>query len=180
MRESCILPGSRPLAVPAARPKSETPFRRDLFRSAIGLLDPVASIHNTGGAKMRKNKTNATAKQMVSVTKSQGGSVTQVTLIGRLVATPELGETASGKDVTTVRVATNAKSHAEFHDVVLWGQLADFATNYLGKGRLVYVEGRLQSRQWQATDGSTRRSVEIVANRLQAHSSKSVSEAPAP
>ncbi|MHB8329289.1 MAG: single-stranded DNA-binding protein [Acidimicrobiales bacterium] len=46
-------------------------------------------------------------------------------------------------------------------------------------GRLVYVEGRLQSRQWQATDGSTRRTVEIVANRLQALSSKSASEAPA-
>jgi len=44
---------------------------------------------------------------------------------------------------------------------------------------LVYIEGRLQSRQWQATDGSTRRSVEIVANRLQALSSKSTSEAPA-
>ena len=92
----------------------------------------------------------------------------QVTLIGRLVATPELRETGSGKHVTTVRVATNGKTHAEFHDVVLWGQLADFACSYLGKGRLVYVEGRLQSRQWQATDGSTRRTVEIVANRLQA------------
>ena len=84
-----------------------------------------------------------------------------------------------GAHVTTVRVATNGESHAEFHDVVLWGQLADFACQYLGKGRLVYIEGRLQSRQWQATDGSTRRTVEIVANRLQALSSKSASEAPA-
>ena len=66
-----------------------------------------------------------------------------------------------------------------FHDVVLWGQLADFACSYLGKGCLVYIEGRLQSRQWQATDGSTRRTVEIVANRLQALSSKSASEATA-
>ena len=127
---------------------------------------------------MRSNKTNSTKKQTAS-TQSRGDSVNQVILIGRLVAAPELRETASGKHVTTVRVATNAKSHAEFHDVVLWGQLADFATNYLGKGRLVYVEGRLQSRQWQATDGSTRRTVEIIANRLQALSSKSASEAPA-
>ena len=51
----------------------------------------------------------------------------QVTLIGRLVAAPDLRETASGKSVTTVRVATNAKSHAEFHDLVLAGQLATFA-----------------------------------------------------
>ena len=76
---------------------------------------------------------------------------------GAAPATPvrRHGLGASGKHVTTVRVATNGKSHAEFHDVVLWGQLADFACQYLGKGRLVYIEGRLQSRQWQANDGST-------------------------
>ncbi|MDA8264939.1 MAG: single-stranded DNA-binding protein [Actinomycetota bacterium] len=125
---------------------------------------------------MRSNTTNSTKSQTAPVaTQSRGDSVNQVTLIGRLVAAPELRETASGKHVTTVRVATNGKSHAEFHDV-LWGQLADFATSYLGKGRLVYVEGRLESRQWQATDGSTRRTVEIVANRLGALSSKSASE----
>jgi len=106
-------------------------------------------------------------------------SVNQATLIGRLVATPELREAGSGKSVTTVRVATNGKHHAEFHDVVLWGQLADFACQYLGKGRLVYIEGRLQSRQWQAADSTTRRTIEIIANRLQALSSKSASEAPA-
>ena len=128
---------------------------------------------------MRSNKTTTTTAPKVAERQSRGDSVNQVTLIGRLVASPELRETASGKHVTTVRVATNGKPHAEFHDVVLWGQLADFATSYLGKGRLVYVEGRLQSRQWQATDGSTRRSVEIVANRLHALSSKSASEAPA-
>jgi len=121
---------------------------------------------------MPSSKTNSTKKQSASV-QSPGDTVNQVTLIGRLVAAPELRETASGKSVTTVRVATNGKSHAEFRDVVLWGQLADFACHYLGKGRLVYIEGRLQSRQWQATDGSTRRTVEIVADRLQALSSKS-------
>ncbi len=80
--------------------------------------------------------------------------------------------------MTTVRVATNGKQHAEFHDVVPSGQLADFACRYLGKGRLVYIEGRLQSRQWQVTDGSTRRTVEIVANRLQALSRKSTPATP--
>ena len=158
---------------------SEKPYRLDLFRSAIGPLVTVASIHTTGGAEMRSNKTNSTKDQATTAAKSRGDSVNQVTLIGRIVAAPELRETASGKHVTTVRIATNGKSHAEFHDGVLWGQLADFATSYLGKGRLVYVEGRLQSRQWQATDGGTRRTVEIVANRLQALSSKSAPEAPA-
>lgn len=127
---------------------------------------------------MPSKTTNSTKKPATGERKSRGDSVNQVTLIGRLVATPELRETGSGKAVTTIRVATNGNSHAEFHDVVLWGQLADFATKYLGKGRLVYVEGRLQSRQWQATDGSTRRTVEIVANRLQALSSRSASEVP--
>ncbi len=128
---------------------------------------------------MPSNTTNSTKKPATSERQNRGDSVNQVTLIGRLVGTPELRETGSGKSVTTIRVATNGKSHAEFHDVVLWGQLADFACSYLGKGRLVYIEGRLQSRQWQATDGSTRRTVEIVANRLQALSSKSASEATA-
>ena len=89
------------------------------------------------------------------------------------------GVRASCKHVTIVRVATNGRNQAEFHDVVLWGQLADFATSYLARGRLVYVEGPLQSRQRQSTDGTTRWTVEIVANRLQALSSKSASEAPA-
>jgi single-strand DNA-binding protein len=128
---------------------------------------------------MPSQTTNSTKKPATGERQSRGDSVNQVTLIGRLVATPDLRETSSGKSVTTIRVAANGKSHAEFHYVVLWGQLASFACSYLGKGRLVYIEGRLQSRQWQAADGSTRRTVEIVANRLQALSSKSASEAPA-
>lgn len=102
-----------------------------------------------------------------------------VALIGRLVAAQELWETASGAHVTAVRVATNGKTHAEYHDVVLWGQLADFACQYLGKGPLVYVDGRLWSGQWQTTDGSTQHTIEIVASRLQALSSKNAPEAPA-
>jgi single-strand DNA-binding protein len=129
---------------------------------------------------MLRNKTDSTTTQTAPTGKrqSRGDSVNQVVLIGRLVAAPDLRETASGKHVTTVRVATNGKARAEFHDVVLWGQLADFATSYLGKGRLVYVEGRLQGRQWQATDGTTRWTVEIIANRLQALS-KSAEASPA-
>jgi single-strand DNA-binding protein len=65
----------------------------------------------------------------------------------------------------------------DFFVVVLWGQMADFATRYLMKGRLVYVAGKLSSRQWQATDCSTRRIGEIVANRLQALSLTSASAA---
>lgn len=85
---------------------------------------------------MPSNTTNSSKKPATGERQSRRDSVIQVTLIGRLVATPELRETGSGKAVTTIRVATNGNSHAEFHDVVLWGQLARFACSYLGKGRL--------------------------------------------
>jgi len=59
---------------------------------------------------------------------------------------------------------------------VLWRQMADFATAYMAKGRLAYVEGRLQSRTWEASDGSQRRSVEVVADRFQALTGKPATE----
>lgn len=122
---------------------------------------------------MRSTKTTSTtttaSASQATERAPRGDSVNEVTLIGRLVAPAEMRETGSGKHVTTVRIATNgANGQAEFHSVVLWGQLADFAVRYLGKGRLVYVAGRLQTRTWDAADGSTRRAVEVVANRLQA------------
>ena len=128
---------------------------------------------------MRSNKTTSTKKQTSSAVESRSRGANHVTVIGRLVAAPVLRQTANGKHVTTARIAVPGKSHTDFFNLVLWDQLADFATTYLGKGRQVYVEARLQSRQWQATDGSTRHTVEIVANRLQALSSKSASEATA-
>jgi single-strand DNA-binding protein len=108
--------------------------------------------------------------------RSRGTSVNRVILVGRLVADPEVRETGNGIHVTTVRIATNDREQAEFHDVVLWRQLADFAGSYMTKGRLVYVEGRLQGRTWEASDGSQRRSVEIVADRFQALSPKQAAE----
>ena len=127
---------------------------------------------------MRSNTTTTTTATKAASRQSRGDLVNQITLIGRLVAAPDPRETPSGKHVTTARIAVQAGSHPDFFDVVLWGQMADFATRYLTKGRLVYVAGRLSSRQWQATDGSTRRTVEIVANRLQALSRKSTPATP--
>jgi single-strand DNA-binding protein len=107
-------------------------------------------------------------KQANAGSPSIGTSINRVTLAGRVVAKPELRSTANGTAVTTIRVATNDRQRAEFHDVVLWGQLAQFASDHLDKGRLIYVEGRLQSRGWKAADGTARRSVEVVATTLQA------------
>lgn len=109
--------------------------------------------------------------------RSSSGTVNRVTLVGRLVADPVARSTASGIPVTTVRLATNDRGTAEFHDVVLWRQLAEFATTYIGKGRLVCVEGRLQSRTWEAADGSSRTVTEIIADRFQALSRRPVEQA---
>ena len=110
---------------------------------------------------------------------ARAASVNRVTLVGRLVAAPEMRTTNSGLHVTTVRVVTNDREQPEFHDVVLWRQLADFAVNYMAKGRLVYIEGHLQARTWEAADGTKRRTVEVVADRFQALSSQRPAEAAA-
>jgi single-strand DNA-binding protein len=108
---------------------------------------------------------------------ARSASVNRVTLIGRLVAAPELRTTSSGLHVTTVRVVTNDREQPEFHDVVLWRQLADFAVTYMAKGRPVYIEGRLQTHTWDGADGAKRRTVEVVADRFQALSSRRPTEA---
>jgi single-strand DNA-binding protein len=125
----------------------------------------------------RKPSINETStRETTSVEKPSGGtSVNRVILVGRLVATPELRTTTSGLHVATVRIATNDRERPEFHDVVLWRQLADFATSHMTKGRLAYIEGRLQSRTWEAPDGTKRRTVEVVADRFKALSSKQAS-----
>jgi single-strand DNA-binding protein len=99
----------------------------------------------------------------------------RVILIGHLANDPELKYTPSGVAVSTFRVAvsrpfTNAQGErdADFIDIVAWRQTAEFAANYLGKGRLVAVEGRLQVRSYQTQDGSKRRVTEVVCDNLKA------------
>jgi single-strand DNA-binding protein len=97
----------------------------------------------------------------------------KVILIGHLANDPELKYTPSGVAVSTFRVAvsrpfTNAQGEreADFIDVVAWRQTAEFAANYLGKGRLVAVEGRLQVRSYQDQQGNRRRVSEVVCDNL--------------
>lgn len=97
-----------------------------------------------------------------------------VALIGRMVADPELRYTPSGVAVTTFTVAVDRRFKSEsgekqtdFFDVVAWRQSAEFASNYLGKGRLVAVTGRLQQRSWVQQDGQKRSKIEVVADNLQ-------------
>src|SRR5919199_1727329 len=99
----------------------------------------------------------------------------KVILIGRLATDPELKYTPSGVAVTSFRIAVDrpwsrnnetGEKETDFIDIVAWRQAAEFAANYLNKGRLVAVDGRLQIRNWVAQDGTKRRSAEVVANDL--------------
>ncbi len=98
----------------------------------------------------------------------------RVVLIGRLTRDPELRTTNTGKNVCDFSIAvqkrikpTDGSPDADFFRVNAWGQTADFVANYLHKGRLVAVEGRLQSRKYTASDGTNREVVEIVADNVQ-------------
>jgi single-strand DNA-binding protein len=101
----------------------------------------------------------------------------KVILIGRLANEPELKWTPSGIPVTTFRLAverpmssearqSGQEKQADFIDIVAWRQQAEFASNYLGKGRLVSIEGRLHVRQYTTQDGTNRRQCEVVVDQL--------------
>lgn len=95
----------------------------------------------------------------------------KVQLIGNITQDIELKQTPSGQNVCSFSVATNRnwvdgswikQEVAEFHNIVLWGKLAEIAGQYLHKGKKVYIEGRLQTRSWEAQDGTKRYKTEIV------------------
>lgn len=109
-----------------------------------------------------------------------------VVLIGRMVADPELKYTPSGVAVTQFRIAVDRRfksesgeKQADFIDIVAWRQSAEFAANYLSKGRLVAVQGRIQSRSWVQPDGQKRYKTEIVADSIQGLDRPKEGQAPA-
>jgi single-strand DNA-binding protein len=96
-------------------------------------------------------------------------------VIGYLGRDPEMRYTSSGKPVTTFSVATNrtwSSSSGERHEetewftVVAWGTLAEICKQHLNKGSQVYIEGRLQTRRWEDTEGKKHAAVEIVASEM--------------
>lgn len=92
----------------------------------------------------------------------------KVLLTGRLTRDPEMRALASGKHVTNFSVATNeyvgnGREKAEYHSVIAWERLADICAQYLGKGSMVAVEGRLQTRQWDDDAGKRHWKTEVVA-----------------
>lgn len=109
-------------------------------------------------------------------------SLNKVMLIGRLGKDPEVRFTASGTAVCSFSLATGEKfknkageweERTEWHNVQLWARLAEIAGEYLEKGSLVYIEGRLQTRKWQDKEGADRYTTEVVGERMQMLGSKS-------
>lgn len=98
-------------------------------------------------------------------------SLNRVQLIGNLTRDPELRYTPSGTAVCSFSIATNRnwttdtgekKEEVEFHRIVVWNKLAEICSQFLVKGRKVFVEGRLQTRSWNAQDGTQKQTTEIV------------------
>ena len=96
----------------------------------------------------------------------------RVTLVGRLTRDPELRHTASGDGIASLRLACSSRGRDEngqwtdkpnYFDVTVFGRQAESVAQYMGKGRRVGVDGRLQWREWEAQDGSRRQAVEVVA-----------------
>lgn len=103
-------------------------------------------------------------------------NLNKVYLIGRLTQDPETRSTTSGQSVTTLKMATNRvwkdpsggrKDATEYHTVIAWSRLGEIASQYLRKGGLVMIEGRLQTRNWTGQDNVKRYVTEIVAESLQ-------------
>jgi single-strand DNA-binding protein len=102
-------------------------------------------------------------------------SINKVILVGRLGGDPELRYTADGVPVATFNVATSEtykdkggtkQEKTEWHRVVAWRKLAEISGEYLKKGKLVYIEGKIQSREYEGKDGIKRKTFEIIASEM--------------
>lgn len=103
-------------------------------------------------------------------------NLNKVFIVGRLTADPQLRTTASGQSVASLSVATNRvwtdksgarQEEVEYHNVVVWAKQAEIASQFLKKGSLVFIEGRLRTRSWQDKQGQNRKTTEVVAERMQ-------------
>lgn len=102
-------------------------------------------------------------------------SLNRVTLIGNLTRDPELRKTTGGQSVASFTIATNRaytatdgtkKEQADYHSLVAWGRLGEVCAQYLTKGKKVYVDGRLQTREWTGQDNQKRYRTEVVIENM--------------
>lgn len=103
-------------------------------------------------------------------------NLNKVFLIGNLTADPELRTTAGGQSVMELRIATNRtwtdksgkrQDQAEFHSVIIWGRQAEIVKQFLTKGSSIFIEGRLQTRNWEDKQGVKHWKTEVVCERMQ-------------
>lgn len=101
--------------------------------------------------------------------------VNKVILVGFLGRDPEVRYTKSGQAVASFSLATsekwtgkdgNKEEKTEWHRIVAWGKLGEICGEYLSKGKQIYIEGRLQTREWEDNDGNKKQTTEIVANNM--------------
>lgn len=109
-----------------------------------------------------------------------------IAIMGRLAADPQLCQTQAGKNVASFRIAcdrgrkdANGQNQTDWLDVVAWDKTADFASRHFGKGNMIAVTGRLQSRNYQDKAGNNRTAIEIVANQVSFCGEKKQAEKPA-
>lgn len=104
-------------------------------------------------------------------------NVNKAIILGNLTREPEIKTISSGQTVASFSIATNRfwtdkvsgekKKSAEYHNVIAWGRLAEIAQQFLTKGSLIYIEGRLQTRNWEDQQGNKKYKTEIVAEKMQ-------------
>lgn len=103
-------------------------------------------------------------------------NLNKVFIIGRLTNDPQLRSTPGGQSVASFSLATNRnwiakngqkQEEVQFHNIVVWGRQAEVASQFLKKGTMAFVEGRLQTRSWQDKSGQTRYTTEVVCERMQ-------------
>ncbi len=111
--------------------------------------------------------------------------VNRVLLIGRLGKDPEVRYTPDGMMVTNFTMATDEQrkdkngqkiQRTEWHRIVTFGKLAEICSNYLSKGKLIFIEGRIQTKSWEDKDGNKRTTTEIIANNMQMLDSKGMTK----
>jgi single-strand DNA-binding protein len=93
--------------------------------------------------------------------------VNKVYLIGRVAQAPVFNIVSSGDALLKVRLATHIKDHTEWHNVVVWGELAELGHKFLKKGDKLFVEGRIQTSTWEDDTGTKRSIQDIVASNLE-------------
>lgn len=114
-------------------------------------------------------------------------NVNKAIVCGNLTRDPESRALPSGQELSSFSIATNRawndqdgnkQEQVEFHNVVAFGKLAEICNQYLSKGRLIYLEGRLQTRSWETPEGVKKYRTEIVAENMQMGPRSAVSETP--